>query len=87
MVQYLKDSKGVDKMKKRLISYILCFCMALESLAPSCFAFSETLKNDNVMKTIDNEMVIHNEKVDAKGNLEIDLKFSLPIENVENANI
>ncbi len=74
-------------MKKRLISYILCFCMALESLAPSCFAFSETLKNDNVMKTIDNEMVIHNEKVDAKGNLEIDLKFSLPIENVENANI
>ncbi len=74
-------------MKKRLISYILCFCMAFQSLAPSCFALSETLGLNDVQQTKEAEVVIHNEKVNAKGNLEIDLKFSLPIENVENANI
>lgn len=74
-------------MKKRLINYILCFCMTFYSLAPSYLTFRETFVNESPMKTTENEIVIHNEKVEAKGNLEIDLKFSLPIENVENANI
>lgn len=74
-------------MKKRLINYILCFCMVMHSLAPSYLVFQETFVNESNVKTTENEIVTHNEKVEAKGNLEIDLKFSLPIENVENSNI
>lgn len=74
-------------MKKRLINYILCFCMAFYSLAPSYLAFQETFVSESNVKATENEVITHTEKVDAKGNLEIDLKFPLPIENVENSNI
>lgn len=72
---------------KKIMSYFLCFCIAFHSLVPSCLVFAETVEPKSETNIIENEPIAHSEKVDAKGNLEIDLKFVLPMNNIEDSNI
>ena len=75
-------------MKKKFVSWFLCFCVMFHYLAPSCIVFAEEFDlTGSTKETIEKERIVHSEKVDAKGNLEIDLKFVLPIQNTENSNI
>ena len=79
-------------MKKKIINMILCFCVAFSYIGPSSLAFAEELdllteEVTTVNTTEENHIVVHSEEVDARGTLEIDLKFVLPIRNVEYTNI
>lgn len=75
-------------MRKKIVSWILCFCIAFNYLAPSTLALAETLDlTPTEPETTENQIITHSEPVEAKGNLEIDLKFVLPIQNTENSNI
>ncbi len=75
-------------MRKKLISWLLCFSLAFNYLGPTCVAFAEEFDLTGSPKaTTEDNIVVHSEKVEARGNLEIDLKFVLPIQNTENSNI
>ncbi len=73
-------------MKKKIINMILCFAILMQFIMPSFLVFADNIDLDENQTTVETlEETTLGGTVDAKGNLEIDLKFVLPVRNTNNS--
>ncbi len=73
-------------MKKKIMNIILCFAILMQFIMPSFIVFADNVDlgaEQTETKTLEETTLGGN--VDAKGTLEIDLKFVLPIRNTNNS--
>lgn len=75
-------------MKNKIINIILCLAVSIQFFMPSFIVFADNV--DLGAEQTENEVLEETTlggTVNTRGNLEIDLKFTLPIRNTNNSNI
>ena len=78
--------RGSANLKKKIMNIVLCFVILLQFIMPSFIVFADNIDLDTKQtNNVTLEETTLKGNVDAKGNLEIDLKFVLPIRNTTNS--